>query len=114
MAYPYTEELFAIMKHAPNMYTDVCELFPRPTWLAWYLMMAKEYGVIDRVVWGSDFDIYWYDDFKFERYFDKVDSETSWIRNDLNRILQKSGWPTMTQKDIDGMLGANAKKLWKV
>ena len=114
MAYPKTEELLALMKHAPNVYTDVCELFTRPTVLAWYLMMAKEYGVIDRVIWGTDYDIYWYDDFDFSRYFKKVKEETSWIKHDLNKILQKSGWPTLTQNDINGILYKNAKKLLKL
>jgi len=112
MAYPWTEELFAIMKHAPNIYTDVCELFTRPTVLAWYLMMAKEYGVIDRIIWGSDYDIYWYDDFDFSGYFNKVKLETSWIRSDLNRILEGSGWPIISEEDINGILGNNVKKLW--
>ncbi|MFC2098568.1 amidohydrolase family protein [Bacteroidota bacterium] len=112
LAYPWTEELYAIMKHAPNVYTDVCELFSRPTILAWYLMMAKEYGVIDRIIWGSDYDVYWYDDFDFSRYFRKVESETSWIRNDLNKILSGSGWPNLTNEEIKGILYNNVKNLW--
>ena len=114
MAFPRTEELLALMNHAPNVYTDVCELFTRPTVLAWYLMMAKEYGVIDRVIWGSDYDIYWYDDFDFSRYFKKVKEETSWIRNDLNKILNKSGWPTISQEEINGILYMNVKKMLKL
>ncbi|HDY86998.1 MAG TPA: hypothetical protein ENH82_02650 [bacterium] len=114
MAFPRTEELLALMKHAPNVYTDVCELFTRPTVLAWYLLMAKEYGVIDRIIWGSDYDIYWYDDFDFSRYFKKVKEETSWIKYDLNKILQKSGWPTLTQEEINGILYTNAKKMLKL
>ncbi len=114
MAYPRTEELFALMKHAPNVFTDICELFTRPTVLAWYLLMAKEYGVIDRIVWGTDYDIYWYDDFDFKKYFKKVKDETSWIKYDLNKILQKSGWDTLTQKEINGILYTNAKKMLKL
>ena len=114
MAYPWTEELFAVMKHAPNVYTDVCELFSRPTILAWYLMMAKEYGVIDRIIWGSDYDIFWYDDYDFSGYVKKVKQETSWIKQDLNKILAKAGWPTLTQQEIEGILGNNARKLLKI
>ena len=99
------------MKHAPNLYTDVCELFTRPTVLAWYLLMAKEYGVIDRIIWGSDYDIYWYDDYDFSGYIKKVKSETSWIRNGLNKILTKSGWPTLSNQEINGILGNNVKIL---
>ena len=114
MAYPWTEELFALMKHAPNVYTDVCELFSRPTVLAWYLMMAKEYGVIDRIIWGTDYDVYWYKDYDFTGYFKKVKRETSWIKKDLNVICRRAGWPSPTQDEINGILYANAKKLWKL
>ncbi len=114
MAYPSTEQLFALMRHAPNVYTDVCELFTRPTILAWYLLMGKEYQVLDRIVWGSDYDIYWHDDYDFSGYMKKVKDETSWIKNDLNKILAKAGWPTMTEQEISGILGDNARRLLKL
>ena len=81
MAYPWTEELCALMKRAPNVYTDVSELFARPTLLAWNLVLAKEYRVIDRVIWGSDYDVYWHDDWDFSGYFCKVSTETEWLRS---------------------------------
>ena len=114
MAYPWTQELLALMKHAPNVYTDICELFQRPTMLAWQLMMAKEYGVLDRVIWGSDYDVYWYGDYDFSGYFQKVKRETSWLKNDLNKIPKRSGWPTLSEGEINGILGGNVKKLWKL
>ncbi len=114
MAYPWTEELFAIIKHSANMYTDVCELFYRPQILAWYLMMAKEYDVIDRVIWGSDYDVFWYDDYDFSGYIKKVQGETGWLQTELNKICERSGWPTLTDEEIDGVVGGNARRLWKL
>lgn len=114
MAYPWTEELIALMKHAPNVYMDVTELFRRPTILAWYIMMAKEYGVIERVIWGSDYDVYWSDGYDTARYFRKVERETSWIERGLNTICRRAGWPTCTQDEINGILHGNAKRLWKL
>ena len=114
MAYPWTEELFALMKHAPNVYTDVTELFTRPTVLAWYLMMAKEYGVIDRVIWGSDYDVLWYPDAGISKYVDKVERETSWLKTELNGVLKGCGWPTLSQEDIEGILASNARKFLKL
>lgn len=114
MAYPWTEELIALMKHAPNVYMDVTELFRRPTILAWYIMMAKEYGVIERVIWGSDYDVYWSDGYDTARYFRKVERETSWIERDLNTICRRAGWSTCTQDEINGILHDNAKRLWQL
>ena len=87
------------MKHAPNVYTDVCELFYRPTLLAWYLVMAKEYGVIDRVIWGTDYNVV-EGRGTVKGYFNKVQKETTWIKHDLNKILKRAGWPTLSQMKI--------------
>ena len=114
MAYPWTEELLALMKHAPNVYTDVTELFSRPTTLAWYLMMAKEYGVIERVVWGSDYDVLWYPERGLAGYFEKVERETSWLRTEMNQTLSRCGWPTLSQSEVDGILGMNARRFLRL
>jgi predicted TIM-barrel fold metal-dependent hydrolase len=77
-------------------------------------MMAKEYGVINRVIWGSDYDVYWSDNNDPSKYFRKVKEETSWIKKDLNMICKRAGWPTLTQEEIDGILYGNVKRLWKL
>jgi len=109
MGYPWTEELLAIMKHAPNVYTDIAQLLDRPKLLAWYLAMAKEYGVIDRVLWGSDYvgeDV--------SEYFKIVQREIIWIRKDLNKTLKQSGWSTLSREEVDGLLTKNVRKLLKL
>ena len=78
MAYPWTEELFALMKRAPNVHADVS------------------------------------DDWDFSRYSQKVEKETSWLRRGLNRQLESSGWPQLTEEEIDGILGGNARRLLKI
>ena len=77
MAYRWTEKLIALMRHAPNVYTNVTALFRRPTMLTWYIMMAKEYGVVERVIWVTDFDIYWRNDCDPAEYFRGMEQETS-------------------------------------
>ena len=114
MAYPWTEELCALMKRAPNVYTDVSELFARPTLLAWNLVLAKEYGVIDRVIWGSDYDVYWHDDWDFSGYFRKVRAEIDWLRNGANEVLLPCGWPTLGDEEIAGILGGNVNRLLRI
>ena len=67
-----------------------------------------------RIVWGSDTDIYWHDDWDFSHYSRKVERETSWIRNGLNEQLEKSGWPTLTPQEIKGILSDNTKRQLKI
>lgn len=103
MAFPWTQELLALMAHAPNVYTDISALFGRPTVLAWNLVMAKEYGVIDRVMYGSD-----YVGNNIPEYITQVMKETEWCRSQLDQIMKRAGWPTLTEKEIVGILLDNA------
>ncbi len=114
MAYPWSEELFALMKHASNVYTDVAQLFSRPTILARNLMMAKEYGVIDRVVWGSDYDVYWDSNIDLSKYFEIIERETAWLNIEANKILERCGWPTLTDHEIQGILSENSKRFLRI
>ncbi len=110
MGYPWTQELLALMAHAPNVYSDVSALVERPTVLAWNLVMAKEYGVIDRVMYGSD---YWYAE--DQRVWEgTVKRSISWLRSDLNEIARKSGWPEFTDGEIEGILGTNAVRFLQI
>lgn len=109
MAFPWTQELLAIMAHAPNVYTDIAELIRRPTILAWNIVMAKEYKVIDRVMYGSDHvgnDV--------SDYINRVKKEIEWCKTELNKIIKRAGWPTLSEDEINGILTENAIKFLKL
>lgn len=103
MAFPWTQELLAMMSHAPNVYTDFSALIRRPTLLAWNLVMAKEYGVLDRVMYGTD-----YVGISVDEYMRQITDEVNWVRGQLNPTLERAGWPTLTEDEIGGLLCGNA------
>lgn len=105
MAWPWTEELLAIMAHAPNVHTDLCMLIIRPRMLAWNLTMAKEYGFLDRVFWGTDFV-----GTSVEEYKASVAKEVNFLRHELNPILERCGWPQLTEDEIEGLLAGNIRR----
>jgi len=109
MGYPWTQEVLALMAHAPNVYTDISMLQRRPILLAWNLTMAREYGMLDRVVWGTD---YVGDD--HAAYVARAERDIAFVRNDLNGYLARSGWPTLSEEEIDSILRRNAMKLYKL
>ena len=55
MGWPWTQELLALMASCPNVWTDISALVRRPHLLAWNLTMARDYGLLDRIVWGTDY-----------------------------------------------------------
>jgi len=110
MGYPWTEQLLALMAHAPNVYTDISAAFFRPRLLARNLLMAKDYRVISKVFYGSD---YWYRKDQ-ARWEDRIRSEIQWLQSDLNKIARSEGWPEFDDKEIQGILGQNAARFHRL
>jgi predicted TIM-barrel fold metal-dependent hydrolase len=55
---PWANETTALMFKNPNVYTDLSARYGRPAQLAQILRGLVDYGVEDRVLFGSDFPIY--------------------------------------------------------
>ena len=62
--------------------------------------MAKEYGLIDRVMFGIDYQNV------------KVDFAAliNWFKTSLNQTIERTGWPTLSSSEIGGLLGESARK----
>jgi len=55
MGYPWVDETIVLLAKHPNVYADVAGLLRHP-WISYNgLMAAYEYGVMDKLLFGSDF-----------------------------------------------------------
>jgi predicted TIM-barrel fold metal-dependent hydrolase len=54
MGHPWVHEAVVVMRRHENVYADTSAIANRPTVLATALSAAKEYGVLDKVMFGSD------------------------------------------------------------
>ncbi|MCI0144191.1 amidohydrolase family protein [Arthrobacter bambusae] len=54
LGHPWVHQTVTVMRRHPNIFADTSALPARPTMLASALIAAKEYGVLDRVLFGSD------------------------------------------------------------
>lgn len=109
--YPFSEYLFVLMTNHKKMYCDLAMNFIRPTWLARNLVMAKEYGVLDRVMFASDYVAAGYDLFS-EHPAEDLKNWIHYLRKVLNGICKTCGWPTFTDTEIEGILGENAARIY--
>lgn len=119
MGYPWTEELLAIMSRSPNVYTDIAMFIApykgpynyqgRPLLLARNLGMAKEYGVLDRVFYGSD-----YVGESIDEYIKLLQREIAYIRERLNSDMKAQGYKSLTEEEMEGILSGNVLKLWRI
>ena len=76
--------------------------------LARNLGLAREYGVLDRVFYGSDYvgeDI--------DEYVARLERETTHIREGLNGDMERMGYPPLTPQEMEGVLAKNVLRLWK-
>ncbi|MGE5528653.1 MAG: amidohydrolase family protein [Patescibacteria group bacterium] len=113
LGYPWSEHLFVLMANDKNLWTDLAMLYERKTWLAWNLVLAKEYGVIDRVMYASDYVAARYDLYSANPA-DDFKRWTTFIETGLNQICERSGWPTFTRDELEGILWKNAARLYRI
>ncbi len=117
MGYPWTNEVLALMGRSDTVFTDVAYMgkyqkevdateamaMKGSNILTWNLVKAKEMGVIDQVLYGTDYP-----------FGEKMNlkAEVEWFETELNKNSEKSGWLKFTDEEIEGILGNNAKKLF--
>lgn len=109
--YPFSEHLFVLMTNHKKLYCDLAMNFVRPAWLAKNLVLAKEYGVLDRVVFASDYVAAGYDLFSKNPAND-LKAWIHYLKEELNRICERCGWPLFEKEEIEGILGKNAAALY--
>ncbi len=118
MGYPWTEELLAIMSRSPNVYTDIAMFIDpykgsstqkgRPLLMVRNLGMAREYGVLDRVFYGSD-----YLGESVDEYVNLLQREITYLKDGLNRDMEAFGFAPLTSEEMEGLLSKNVLKLWR-
>jgi hypothetical protein len=106
LGHPYEGECVVTMRKHANVYADVSALHYRPWQLYNSLMLVQEYGVWDKVLFGTDFP------------FTTVDASVAGIRG-LNGMLEGTALPRldvdaierMFHRDTAGILGIPGSKL---
>ena len=87
IGHPYEGECVVTIRKHPNLYADCSALHYRPFQLYHSLMLVQEYGVWDKILFGSDYP------------FTTVDASLAGMRN-LNDMLEGTALPRL---DMDAM-----------
>jgi len=113
IGYPWSEHLFVLMCNHKNLWTDLAQTYDRPMWLIWNLVVAKEYGVINKIMYASDYVSYDCDFYSSEPGND-FKKWLNFLKNGLNDICEKSHWPLFSDSEIKGFIGQNAARLYNI
>ena len=91
LGHPYEGECIATFRKHPNVYADVSALHYRPFQLYHSLMLVQEYGVWNKVLFGTDYP------------FTTVNDSIAGIRK-LNDMLEGTALPRLKTTEIEAMI----------
>jgi uncharacterized protein len=98
LSHPYEGECIATIRKHPNVYADCSALHYRPFQLYHSLMLVQEYGVWDKVLFGSDYP------------FTTVEASLKGMRN-LNAMLEGTSLPRLDMEQMERMFQRNSLRL---
>ena len=91
LGHPYEHECVAVIRKHPNVYSDISALHYRPFQLYHSLMLVQEYGVWDKVLFGTDYP------------FTTVEQSIDGLRA-LNAQLEGTALPRLITDEIEALI----------
>jgi len=91
LGHPYEGECVAVIRKHPNVYADVSALYYRPFQLYHSLMLVQEYGVWDKLLFGTDYP------------FTTVNDSVEGLRR-LNDMLEGTRLPRLDPAQIEALI----------
>jgi len=91
LGHPFENQAGVVVRKHPNVYTDVSALHYRPWQLYNSLMLVQEYGVWDKVLFGTDYP------------FTNVDASVDGLRG-LNGMVEGTNLPRLIPDEIEAMI----------
>jgi len=98
LGHPWEDETIALIRKQPNVYSDISSLASRPFRLYLKLLACIEYGVTDKLLFGSDFP------------FSTPELMMSVLKR-INRFAAGSRLPRVPGEVIDKIMYENARQI---
>ena len=101
ISHPYEGECVVTIRKHPNVYADCSALHYRPFQLYHSLMLVQEYGVWDKILFGSDYP------------FTTVDASLEGMRQ-LNCMLEGTALPRLDMAKMEQMFQRNTLDILEI
>ena len=98
MGHPWMEEAIVLVRKHPHVYADVSALWYRPWQYYNALVLAEEYGVTSKLLFGSDYPI-------------SHPAETLTGHRGVNRVVTGTGLPRVSDETIERIVHQPALEL---
>jgi len=91
LGHPWCEELVVVVRKHPHVYADMSALETRPLQFYMAMMTAVEYGVANKVLFGTDYP------------FSTLEASLHGLRH-INDVVSGTGLPRVPEEVIDGIV----------
>ncbi|MBX3450992.1 MAG: amidohydrolase [Planctomycetaceae bacterium] len=98
LGHPYEGECIAVIRKHPHVYSDISALHYRPWQLYNSLMLVQEYGVWNKVLFGSDYP------------FTTVTASIEGLRG-LNGLVEGTALPRLNPEEIEQLIHRDSLRL---
>ena len=95
LGHPWIDDTLVLIRKQPNLYADISALHYRPWQFYNALISAKEYGVLDKLLFGSDYP------------FTTPEASVDALRN-FNRLVEGTNLPRLNPEEIEQLIGSPA------
>jgi predicted TIM-barrel fold metal-dependent hydrolase len=101
MSHPFEAECIVVVRKHENIFTDISALYYRPFQFYHSLMLAQEYGVYNKLLFGTDYP------------FTTVNDSIKGIKK-LNDMLEGTAFPRLDLQKIDDIINRDSLKLLNI
>ncbi len=91
LGHPWCDELVAVVRKHPHLYTDMSAVHPRPLQFYLAMMSAVEYGIADKILFGTDYPV------------TTVEASLNGLRT-INRVAEGTGLPRVPEDVIENII----------
>ena len=98
MGHPWISDTIVLIRKQPNFYSDVSALYYRPWQFYNALILAKEYGVLDKLLFGTDYP------------FTTPETSLQGLRS-CNKLVEGTNLPRLEEEEIESIIHAPALSL---
>lgn len=98
IGHPYEGDCIVTIRKHPNVYADISALHYRPFQFYHSLMLAQEYGVWDKLLFGTDYP------------FTTVNATIAGLRN-MNKMVEGTNLPKLNDQKIEQLIHRDTFKL---
>lgn len=99
LGHPWIEETIVLIRKHPNLYSDISALHYRPWQFYGALISAKEYGVLDKLLFGSDYP------------FTTPGATIEALRN-FNKMTEGTNLPRLEEEEIEKLILSPTLVCW--